>query len=193
MPCRRHGIPGTDRHGFQQGQLDSLCAVYAVVNAAHHVATGLAAVAIRPRALFRRLVGQLDDAGLLGSALVDGLDHEQLPPLLATTRHWALDHWDVQLRVHRPFQIDAEVAPLQVLDSLHDHLARPHSVAIVAVEGGLDHWTCVRAAQGRRLMLLDSDGLHYFNERTFRLYRRPDGCGRRPLPASLHLVRARRA
>ncbi len=193
MPRTHHGTPGERRKGFQQGDLDGLCSVYALVNATRHVAQDLAAVALRPRALFRHLVHQLDHGGQLATALTEGLDQEQLPTLMPCAQQWALHHWLVELRFRHPFTADAEVAPYQLLDCLHDHLARPHSAAIVAMDGNLNHWTCVHAARGRRLMLLDSSGLHYFNERTFRLSRRPDGFGRRPVPDSLFLVRARRA
>lgn len=69
MPQTLRPKSGERPQGFLQGHLDSLCSLYAVVNAVGHAAEAVSAGAIRPRPLFRHLVHKLDALGLLTTAV----------------------------------------------------------------------------------------------------------------------------
>lgn len=173
---------------LQQGQLDGLCALYALVNAITVTTAGLGDVAPRPRPLFRHLARELDARGLLLTALTIGLDIDQLLPLLDPCREWAAYWWGIDLLFECPFPHGA--TPAKLLGRLRMELSRPHTAAIIAMAGTLNHWTCIRAIERRRLWLQDSDGLAYFREATFQRPPRDDAAGRWPVADSLIVVQA---
>lgn len=193
MPIHAFITPKPRARGLQQGELDSLCSVYSVINAARHCASGLTSRPIRPRLLFRHLVRQLEQAELLGEALTNGLDQNRVMDMLRWTNEWTIRHWGVAYTFIRPFGDDETIPAPRILDCLGFHLAQPNVSVILAVCGDLNHWTCVRAVEHKRLMLLDSSGLHYFSQHIFRGERKTSDGGRFPTSEALFILHAQRA
>ena len=145
---------------LEQGDLDGLCGVYAVVNA-----TRLAAHPHRRlRAadgydLFAALLAELADAGRLRGFVAAGLGPRVLARLLRRADRWLRERHGLGLEVSRPFAKRDQPEPAACLRVLAEHLARPGTAAIV---GSDEHWTVVRAVTPKRLLLADSDGRRHF-------------------------------
>lgn len=193
MPIHAFSTPKPYLVGLQQGELDSLCSVYSVINAARHSAQGIASRPIRPRLLFRHLIRQLEQADLLSEALITGLDQHRILDLLRWTSEWSARHWGVAYTFVRPFGDDETIPAPSVLDCLSFHLTQPNVSVILGVSGDLNHWTCIRAVEHKRLMLLDSSGLRYFSQYIFRRGKRTSDTARYPNPEGLFILHAQRA
>ena len=145
---------------FEQGDLDGLCGVYAVVNA-----TRLAAHPHRRlRAadgydLFAALLAELADEGRLRGFVAAGLGPRVLAPLLRKAGRWLRERHGLGLEVSRPFAKRDQPEPEECLRVLAEHLARSGTAAIV---GSDEHWTVVRGVTPKRLLLADSDGRRHF-------------------------------
>ncbi len=135
-------------HVFRQGDLDGLCGVYSIVNAARVVAR------LGPdesAQLFERLVRQVGTAARVTNGLGRGLMDELLRQVAA----------DV-LTCHKPFRRVRQV-PLQLFWSeASGFLAQPpgraRAVILCLDTPGWSHWTTVVAVTERQARLVDSDG-----------------------------------
>ena len=145
---------------FEQGDLDGLCGVYAVVNATrlaahpHH----------RLRAadcygLFAALLAELAHEGRLRGFVATGLGPRVMNRLLRRADRWLRKRHGLALEVSRPFAKRDQPGSEECLRVLAEHLARPGTAAIV---GSDEHWTVVRADTPKRLLLADSDGRRHF-------------------------------
>jgi hypothetical protein len=141
---------------FEQGDLDGLCGVYAVVNA-----TRLAAQPYRRLSaadgedLFAALLKELAAAGRLRGFVTGGLGARTLARLLRRASRWLRKQHGLTLEISRPFRKANTPEPEDCRRVLAEHLARPGTAAIV---GTAEHWTVVRAVTPRRLLLTDSNG-----------------------------------
>lgn len=190
MPSSSQPISETPITSLQQGDLDGLCSVYSVVNAARLAAREIAPRPVRPRLLFRHLVRRLEQHDLLTEAMICGLDEDRVLMLLDWTAEWTASRWGILYRFSQPFAGAERTSPKRLLGCLESHLSAPNSAAILGVNGGLSHWTCVRSCEEKRLMLLDSSGLRYFGKGIFRRPGRGGAWVRQPTPEGLFLVRA---
>jgi len=145
---------------LEQGDLDGLCGVYAVVNA-----TRLAAhphrrlPAARCYELFAALLAELADAGRLRGFVTHGLGGRVMARLLRRAGRWLRRRHGLALEVHRPFAKRDRPGPEECLRVLAEHLARSGTAAIV---GSDQHWTVVRGVTPKRLLLADSNGRRHF-------------------------------
>jgi hypothetical protein len=145
---------------FEQDDLDGLCGVYAVVNAARLVAYSHRRLSAADcRALFAALLAELAEEGRLRGFVAAGLGTRVLARLLRRAGRWLRKRHGLALEVRRPFAKRDEPGPEACLRVLAGHLARPGTAAIV---GSDEHWTVVRAVTPRRLVLADSDGRRHF-------------------------------
>jgi hypothetical protein len=145
---------------FEQGDLDGLCGVYAVVNAvrlAAHPHRRLSAAECR--GLFAALLAELADEGRLRGFVAAGLGNRVLARLLRRAGRWLRKRHGLALEVRRPFAKRDEPGPEKCLRVLAEHLARSGTAAIV---GSDEHWTVVRAVTPKRLLLADSNGRRHF-------------------------------
>lgn len=145
---------------FEQGDLDGLCGVYAVVNAARLAAHPHRRLpAAECRELFAVLLAELADEGRLRGFVAHGLGNRVLARLLRRTDRWLRKRNGLALEVRRPFAERGEPGPEACLRVLAEHLARPGAAAIV---GSDEHWMVVRAVTPKRLLLADSNGRRHF-------------------------------
>jgi hypothetical protein len=183
---------------LEQGDLDGLCGVYAVVNA-----TRLAAHPHRrlpPRdcyELFAALLAELAGRGPAARLRDPRARRPRHGPAAAQARTLAAQRHGLALEVSRPFAKRDQPGPDECLRVLAEHLARPGTAAIV---GSDEHWTVVRGVTPKRLLLADSNGRRYFatpglsrgpapvrrlalapGHALLRRARRRRGAGRRPL------------
>jgi len=143
---------------FQQGSLDALCGVYAIVNAVSYLCPALDSN--EARALFARLlrkIGRVRRKAL--KTLREGLTISQVRRLLKAACKGVERRLDVRLRVQR---IRHKVRDAPQLSSLWHELRRrlgSGSVAIVGIGGLEAHWSVAIRAGRTWLKLVDSDGL----------------------------------
>ncbi len=143
---------------FQQGSLDALCGVYAIVNAVSYLCPALDGN--EARALFARLLCKVGGARRkVRKSLREGLTLSQVRRLLKAACKRVERRLDVRLRVQR---IRHKVRDAPQLSSLWHELRRRlgrGSVAIIGIGGLEAHWSVAIRAGRTWLKLIDSDGL----------------------------------
>lgn len=143
---------------FQQGSLDALCGIYAIVNAISYLCPALDGNAAR--ALFARLLRKIGRGRRKAlKSLREGLTLSQVRRLLKAARKRVERRFNVRLRVQR---IRHKVRDAPQLSSLWQELRRRlhnGSVAIVGIGGLQAHWSVAIRAGRTWLKLIDSDGL----------------------------------
>ena len=153
----------------RQGVLDSLCGVYAVVNATE-IVIGKFVVASngskrkgQKKALFKALINHLAKNNLLKIALTEGITE-------IDTRGGLLDiaiksvkiHQKLKMKKQRSFDEDPETLE-QYWEKLTSHLMQDRASVIIVVSGRLEHWTCVKEITTEVLVLADSAGVQFIH------------------------------
>jgi hypothetical protein len=160
---------------FQQGELDGLCGLYAIVNATR--------IAMSPsnrmksadcKDFFEFLIACLHKKGMLFTAMTNGMSPRLVSKLLRQSDHWLKRNFDARLRIKRLHHLKPEAPRIRVVVALAAHLRQPNTAALVAVECGHAHWSVVRKVAAGSLLMFDSDGmkrisLAYTTRRTMRL------------------------
>ena len=145
----------------RQGDLDSLCGLYAIINA-----TRLALLPSKRMKsadfghLFDFLVARLYARRILYETMADGLSSPGMSWLLSQADGWLEKTFDVSLRYSRPFYRHA--APRRkVVRSIAKHLSEANTSAIIVVDGDPPdlHWTVVKKVTAASLILFDGDGI----------------------------------
>lgn len=142
----------------RQGSLDSLCGVYAIINALDPAGIKLRRGRLH-RDLFKELTYGLGGVALL-AAMHDGIGrHDLLRAAKAAFRWLALEH-EVELTIDAPYDGRVFKHPRLFLDALRSHLeADGQSVIVDISKPGRDHWTVATAIVGRKLLIRDSGGM----------------------------------
>jgi len=146
---------------YRQGNLDSLCGVYAVINSVRAVADTRGFNIRRPEssALFRRLCHVLADGGRLADALTEGTTIRTFQAMTRDAHEWLAEERGLQLESRRAF--GQSPASLEVFwGRLRDHAAEegPGSI-LIRLSGRMEHWSCIRSINDRAIVLVDSDGV----------------------------------
>lgn len=145
---------------YEQGDLDSLCGLYTVINAVR--------VAVHPhRRISKPQSLELFVAGLralsrsrkLLRGLTVGIDEPTLDRVCDAVIAEANRVLGVELITVRP-RLDAEWSSAAALRFMRSHL-RAGAPVIVGFEGQLDHWTVVVRSSATRLSFFDSSALHW--------------------------------
>jgi hypothetical protein len=163
--------PGPARlRPFQQGHLDSLCGLYAAVNAIWFVAKprGQPMRRNQARVLFRRGITHLRDRGRLAKAIKDGMPPKWLWQLTKDLAHCARRLTGVEVTVSRPTPVSkpfTRQALLQILDTALDSEATRagRTVVIAGLENTYSHYTVMWGRIGSNYMLFDSDRLKWIH------------------------------
>ena len=146
---------------YRQGNLDSLCGVYAVINSVKAVAHTRGFSLRRPECivLFRRLCGVLADGGLLANALTDGTSIRTFQAMTRDAHMWLVQARGLQLESRRAFGKSPESLDL-FWRKLSDHVddEGPGSV-LIRLSGRMEHWSCIRSISDSAIVLVDSDGV----------------------------------
>jgi hypothetical protein len=148
---------------FQQGGLDSLCGLYAVINA-----TRLAARPIRRLTanecseLFACLSSSLDADRRLLHILTVGSYYPTVSRLLRTASQWLESEHKLQLGYRRPFHQKPSVRTPTAFQRMADHLAAPQTSAIIGLSEPYAHWSVARAVSPNgSVLLFDSSRRRY--------------------------------
>lgn len=154
---------------FQQGHLDSLCGLYAAVNAIWFVAQprGQPMHRNQARVLFRRGITHLRDRGRLAEAIKHGMSPKWVWQLTQDLAKCARQLTGVEVTACRPTvpKPFTRQALLQILDTaLESGTSRAgRTVVIVGLENTYSHYTIIWGQIGSNYMLFDSDRLKWIH------------------------------
>lgn len=148
---------------YLQGNLDSLCGIYALINGIRWAMHNELASAKGPHweELFRRLtnhavkeMGHLDlpTSGLSLYAMI-GLTH--------IARDYVSDELNIELSLRRPFAIKKPAEADQTIESISRHLQQSNTASLAAVYGKLNHWSVITAIDDNRAHLFDSEHIKH--------------------------------
>lgn len=147
---------------YRQGQLDSLCGVYAIINSSKAMCDqhGVRLTRAECRTLFVKVCGVLADDGKLAEALTEGTTIRTFQRMTRAAHDWLENDRGVSFQSRRAFG----AAPAGLDDywsRLLEHWTAfgPGSV-LVGMSGQHDHWSCIRSMSERAINLMDSDGIH---------------------------------
>ena len=143
---------------LQQGDLDGLCGVYSIVNAARLLAPRLGEKGTKQ--LFASLMQAVRRLDRGPKAIVhNGLERDQLGKLIeAMQAHVAENHGVGIVVRHVPPELRREWSVATLWNWLQRGLLN-RSVAILGLHGRHDHWTLAVAVSPGQIELYDSDDL----------------------------------
>lgn len=146
---------------YRQGQLDSLCGVYAVINSTKALADRNAVRLSRNecQALFILLCGVLADDGRLAVALTQGTWIRTFQKMTRAAHQWASERHGLRLTGMRAFNTQPA--------GLGDYWSRIQAHAqhygagsvLLGMAGRHEHWSCIRSMSDRVISLVDSAGI----------------------------------
>ena len=161
---------------MQQGQYDGLCGVYSIVNSVSALAKNSKTDGNLRKALFDVVCRQLDDDGLLLSAVTGGISAGDYDGFIGRALK-AIEHeMEIGVDSTTPFR-SGPLTAAAFYKELADRIGEgTRSLAIVWVSGEWDHWTVVRSISEARINLIDSDGRDHLARSFCSIY--PDASGK---------------
>lgn len=133
------------KKGFQQGQLDGLCGVYAIVNSAKHV---LDLSNKQVNVFWQFLAEEL--ALYRPKAFFVGLYASELETMLKKTNEYFPN-----LQISAPFKSKSYTS-METYSSALSYKLQNNSVAIIGLGDGWHHWTVVQGITNKSFKLIDS-------------------------------------
>lgn len=144
---------------YQQGQLDGLCGVYALVNAVQLLCGPLNVR--QSQQLFEQLLSALEKRGSLLHYCTRGITLTELSYLL---KQVIGPQYPIIRR--KPFHRRPKPPPSHYFRALDQFLAQPHTAALVGMAGAISHWTLLHQVTDSRLLTFDSLGMQYVYRRS---------------------------
>lgn len=144
---------------YLQGNLDSLCGIYALINAIRWALRNELASAKGPHweELFRKLTNHaVKEMGHLDLP-TSGLSLYPMIGLTHVARDHVLEHLNTELLLRRPFALRKPQYASQTIETIEAHLVRPNAAVLAAVYGTLNHWSVIKNFDNHRALLFDSD------------------------------------
>ncbi len=148
----------TARRPYRQGDLDSLCGVYSVVNAVRALCTEVDTETAEH--LFDLLMQKLlRTTGNHTTAVTWGIGRLMLRSLLDEATTYMLDDFDIQLKARRlPKTLRHRGSRDQLWQALAE-VVSPSCVAILGLAGKHSHWTVASTVTPLSIRLFDSGRL----------------------------------
>lgn len=142
----------------EQGSLDGLCGVYAIVNSMGSVGGKKVTVEIQ-REIFRALAKNLNSDGKLHDLMVEGINFRTLGKLLDVAI--AMIHEQTGGLIERTVACRTGKTTLDDFWLLLEQQIASNNAGscILGLGGKHEHWTCVKAITEKSIRLIDSDGL----------------------------------
>ncbi|MBX8802010.1 hypothetical protein [Pseudochrobactrum asaccharolyticum] len=147
---------------YLQGNLDSLCSVYAVINALRWTLADhpLSAKGEHWRILFAELNDYaVKELGLL-SLSSQGMGLNGMIWLLRTAQQHMAEAHAITFKTYRPFALRRPESSTCVIGEIKEHLHSPGTAVITAVYGKLNHWCVIKGINEKHAILFDSDRLY---------------------------------
>lgn len=141
---------------YRQGDLDSLCGLYAIINAMRIAMPDMAMSQSDWRTVFEMLVLYTDDEVGAANALSDGLGMKSFRVVLDQGAGYVADNYGIGFKVDRPLKGKPQRPVTEVLDRLGSWAGQPGTAIIVAWFGHINHWTVLAEVGPKYLTLHDS-------------------------------------
>lgn len=148
---------------YLQGNLDSLCGIYALINSIRWALRIESASAKGPHweELFRRLTNHaVKEMGHL-ELTTSGLSLYAMIGLTHVARDYVSDELNIELLFRRPFAIKKPTEANQTIESISRHLQQSSTAALAAVYGKLNHWSVITAIDDKQAQLFDSERIKH--------------------------------
>jgi hypothetical protein len=139
---------------YQQGDLDGLCGVYALVNAVDYLCGPLSHR--KARQLFQQILTHLEARAPLASRCTHGIVINEIAGIL---KFVICQHYPIQR--YKPFHRQPWVNQQRYLQTLREFLQQPNTIVLLALEGYHGHWTLVHQITNKTLMTYDSSEIRY--------------------------------
>lgn len=153
---------------YKQGDLDGLCSIYAIINGIRWCIREqtLAAKGQHWCDLFTVLSNYaIKELGNLTIAST-GTSLNSMIWLLRTAQEHMQDVHGVDIRTQRPFALCKPTQLDQITQTIVNHINTPHSAALFAVYGAVNHWTVATEITSNTVKLFDSNRTQFMSVRT---------------------------
>ncbi len=152
---------------YRQGGLDSLCGLYAIVNAVRWGLRDLAPLTLpSSQHLLAALTTALDERRMLNSAMLEGMSMPDLSRSLKIAQEWLAEELGIVAVVRKPFHKNGTAKLAAFMASIDAHLQGSNTAVIVVSTGRSDHWSVITHVDRRVIRVFDSDGSHWFRTNT---------------------------
>jgi hypothetical protein len=146
---------------FQQGNLDGLCGIYALINAIRLATVDQLYLSNSEWiGVFGCLLAQADKHTGATNLVTGGVGARRLVALARYAIDQMADHYGIELTMSRPLIELERPSKRRLVAELRRFVGRPASSVLIGLGGHLNHWTVVRSVGDRSLGLFDSSGLH---------------------------------
>jgi hypothetical protein len=146
---------------FQQGHLDGLCGIYALINTIRlATADQLDLSNSEWMEVFGCLLAQADRHTGATNLVTGGIGTRRLIALTRCAIDHIASHHGIELTMSRPLIDLHKPSRRRLIAKLRPLVRRPGSAVLIGLGGHLNHWTVVRSIGDRSLCLFDSSGLH---------------------------------
>lgn len=169
---------------YQQGDLDGLCGVYALVNAVDYLCGPL--TKDEAQDLFEQILTYLESRAPLAQRCVEGIMINQIASILKDV---ICKQYPIQR--YRPFHRQPRISKQRYLQTLRKFLRQSNTLVLVALEGHYSHWTLIRRITGRTLITYDSTHLRYLLKRSCSMFNRHVVKRHWLLPTQTYLLKSR--
>lgn len=147
---------------IKQGDLDSLCGVYAVVNAFNNLCY---LDKIEREALFKHLIMVLEEEKRIAGAIVGGTTKWEIDLLVKSAIEYTKQKHDKEVVLVYPFKSGKRVGLETYWNGLIDFFDDyERCTAIVGMVGKLDHWACAKKITKKTMIMDDSVGVKYIRK-----------------------------
>lgn len=152
---------------IQQGDLDGLCGVYAIINAACIVSAPT-----RPLTrldvgwLMKSAVQHLDHKQVLANTFVRGMSAKRQRKLARFLLKGLCDRTGVDLRVRSQHSNPDDPRQTLIFEAIKNSLQQGAAV-MIRLQNTHNHFTVVVGCSTSRLYVADSDGLHWLSRQSF--------------------------
>jgi hypothetical protein len=146
-----------------QGQHDSFCSIYAIINGLRLVLAPIAPLSDdQCERLFRFGVRLLAERDELVACAQDGLELPSYQVVAHAMANHVGQHSSAMVAVEQLFASDDGVSLVDLVDAIKRAIGR-HKVVLVSLAGTYDHYTVVCGYSPTRLRLFDSYGYAWIN------------------------------
>ena len=139
---------------YQQGDLDGLCGVYALINAVDYLCGPLSDR--KARKLFEQILTFLETKAPLASRCTHGIVINEIAGILKS-----VVCKQYPIKRYKPFHRQPGVNKQRYIKTLSKFLQQPNSIVLLALEGYHGHWTLVYRITDKKLLIYDSGNIHY--------------------------------
>jgi hypothetical protein len=146
------------REPYRQGRLDSLCGLYALVNATTWALRGTAPLTTRDaQLLMQHLIADLEARGKLSAAMAYGLTIPAFGRVMDAAEDWLSDRKRVDLIREKPFHKRKRVSGNAFQAELKRHFSGANKSAVLMIHDHVKHWTVATGVSRTGMRLADSE------------------------------------